>query len=94
MSTYNKRDLKAADLFATILFGFGFFLAMMAIFMTVDYRMAGRVDGKHVKVFNNLVLLWILAGVFLLCGTVLNLKIRQLARNKGRESKDPEGPQD
>jgi len=83
MTTYNKRALRAAGMFAGILFGVGLLLVMVTFFDSVGLGQAkGSID---------LVSLWILAGLFLWFGTVLNWKVRQLVRNKGREPEDYEG---
>ena len=83
MTTYNKRALRAAGMFAGILFGVGLVLVMVTFFDSVGLGQAkGSID---------LVSLWILAGLFLWFGTVLNWKVRQLVRNKGREPEDYEG---
>lgn len=81
MTTYTKRDIRAADMLAMILFGFGLVLVLFAIFATADTgKSAGRAVGA-----------WLIAGVFLVLGTALNLKVRQLVRTKGVEPTDYEG---
>lgn len=85
MTAYNKRDIRAADILAMILFGFGVVLAFLAVL-----KMTGKVD----KEGGSLVGLWIVAGVFLILGLALNLKVRQLVRNKGAEPVDYDGVPD
>jgi hypothetical protein len=85
MTTYTKRDLRAADMLAMILFGFGVVLLCFAILKTTG---ATDKDGGSV------VGTWIVAGVFLALGTALNLKVRQLIRTKGAEPVDYDGVPD
>lgn len=84
VTNYTKRDIKAADMFALILVGFGVALVFFAIFKTM---------GKTAK-GGSVVGTWIIAGVFLALGTALNLKVRQLVRNKGVEPVDYDGVPD
>ena len=79
---YTKRDVRAADMLAMILFGFGLVLVVFAVFKTI-----GKADKESGSVAGT----WIIAGVFLALGTVLNLKVRQLVRNKGAEPVDYDG---
>lgn len=84
MTTYTKRDIRAADLLAMILFGFGVILAVCAGFGTFGKaEQGGSAAGA-----------WILAGVFLALGTALNLKVRQLVCAKGAEPVDYDGVPD
>ena len=85
VTSYTKRDIRAADMLAMILFGFGVVLAFFAVF-----KMVGKAD----KAGGSVVGAWILAGVFLALGTALNLKVRQLVRNKGAEPVDYDGVPD
>ncbi|HEX5050913.1 MAG TPA: hypothetical protein VFZ65_03995 [Planctomycetota bacterium] len=85
MTTYTKRDIRAADMMAMILFGFGVVLVFFAVF-----KMIGKADKEGGSVAGT----WIIAGVFLALGTALNLKVRQLVRNKGVEPVDYDGVPD
>lgn len=85
VTTYDKRDIRAADILAMILFGFGVVLLCFAIF---------RMTGKVAKEGGSAAGLWIAAGVFLVLGFALNLKVRQLVRNKGVEPVDYDGVPD
>ncbi len=83
MTTYTKRDIRAADMFALILVGFGVVLMLVAAMP----RIAANTDqggGMNPA-------LWIVAGVFVVLGVALNLKIKQLVRNQGREPEDRPG---
>ena len=85
MTTYTKRDIRAADILAMVLFGFGVVLVLFAVL-----KATGKVgDGG-----GSVVGLWIVAGVFLLLGGALNLKVRQLIRSKGVEPVDYDGVPD
>lgn len=75
MTHYTKRDIRAADMLAMILVGFGVVLLLFAVLPPLLAKDKG---GVHLG-------LAILSAVFLLLGTVLNLKVRQLVRNAGRE---------
>ena len=75
MTTYTKRDLRAVDLLALVLFVIGIVLALFAVF----------------KVRQNTLLLWIAAVSTLSLGVALNLKLRQLVKNKGEEPQDYDG---
>ncbi len=75
MTTYTKRDLRAVDLLALVLFVIGIVLALFAVF----------------QVRQNTLLLWIAAVSTLSLGVALNLKLRQLVRNKGEEPQDYDG---
>ncbi len=85
MTTYTKRDIRAADMLAMILVGFGVVLVFFAVFKTIGKpgNEGGSVAGT-----------WIIAGVFLALGTALNLKVRQLIRTKGAEPVDYDGVPD
>lgn len=85
MTTYTKRDIRAADLLAIILFGFGVVLAVFALFDSTSAKGSG--SGGAVGS-------WLMAAVFLALGTALNLKVRQLIRTKGVEPKDYDGVPD
>jgi lipopolysaccharide export LptBFGC system permease protein LptF len=85
MTTYTKRDIRAADILAMILFGFGVVLVCFAVFKTTGTL--GKEGGSVVGT-------WIIAGVFLALGTALNLKVRQLVRTKGAEPVDCDGVSD
>ena len=85
MTIYTKRDIRAADILAMILFGFGVVLVLFAIL---------KATGKVGEGGGSAGTLWIVAGVFLLLGGALNLKVRQLIRNKGAESVDYDGAPD
>lgn len=64
MTTYNKRDLRAADMFAMILFGVGLVLVMVALFDSVGLGQAKGLEAKEFEGSSDLVCLWILAGLF------------------------------
>jgi lipopolysaccharide export LptBFGC system permease protein LptF len=85
VTTYTKRDVRAADMLAMILFGFGVVLVLFAIF-----KMIGKTDKSSGSIAGT----WIIAGVFLGLGMALNLKVRQLVRNKGVEPVDYDGVSD
>jgi lipopolysaccharide export LptBFGC system permease protein LptF len=85
VTTYTKRDIRAADMLAMILFGFGVVLVFFAVLKTT---------GKVGKEGGSLVGTWIIAGVFLALGTALHLKVRQLVRTKGAEPVDYDGVPD
>ena len=85
MTTYNKRDIRAADMLAMVLFGFGVVLVCFAALGSI---------GKAGKEGGSVVGAWLIAGVFLALGTALNLKVRQLVRNKGVEPVDYDGVPD
>jgi hypothetical protein len=74
VTTYTKRDIRAADLLAVILFGFGLLLVVLAVLKMFEAERTGSAVGT-----------WLVAGVFLMLGLALNLKVRQLGRNKGAE---------
>lgn len=76
MTTYTKRDIRAADMLAMILFGFGAVLVLFSVCKTTDEvgKQGGSVAGT-----------WIIAAVFLALGTALNLKVRQLVRTNGMQ---------
>ena len=76
MTTYTKRDLRAVDLLALVLFVVGIVLALFAVFQVAR---------------QNTLLLWIAAVSTLSLGAALNLKLRQLVRNKGEEPQDYDG---
>lgn len=78
MTQYTKRDIRAADMLAIILVGFG---VVLLSFAALPPLVAKEPGGSHPA-------LWILSGVFLLLGTALNLKVRELVRNAGREPGD------
>lgn len=87
MTSYSKRDIRAADILAVILFSIGLILLGLAIFETatqpkvaIDPRAGGVVR-----------VLWFFAGTFTLMGGALGLKVRELARNGGREPVAYEG---
>jgi hypothetical protein len=84
VTTYTKRDIRAADALAMILFGLGVVLVFFAVFKTI-----GKADKG-----GSVVGAWIIAGVFLALGTALNLKVRQLVRTKGAEPVDYDGVPD
>ena len=85
VTTYTKRDIRAADLLAIVLTGLGLVLVVLAVVATV---------GKSGKGSGGAIDTWILAGVFLVLGLALNLKVRQLVRNKGVEPIDYDGVPD
>jgi lipopolysaccharide export LptBFGC system permease protein LptF len=85
VTTYTKRDIKAADMLAMILVGFGVVIVFFALFKTI---------GKAGKAGGSVAGTWITAGVFLALGTALNLKVRQLVRTKGVEPVDYDGVPD
>lgn len=91
-TTYTKRDIRAADMFAMILVGLGIAFAMFAVFVTVNFSGAevGK-PGKAVDGSGSTVGLWIGAVIFGSLGTSLNLKVRQPVRNKGREPGNYDG---
>ena len=75
-TTYTKRDIRAADMLAIILVGVGFVLFLCAPWPIGTASGKGSGTGMA---------LWVVAGAFVLLGIALNLKIRQLIRNEGRE---------
>ena len=83
MTTYTKRDIRAADILAMVLVGLGVLVLLLA---ALPLGFAQLTNGGASRPG-----LWIAGGVFVLLGTALNLKIRQLARNAGRESEDHPG---
>lgn len=83
MTTYTKRDLRAVDMFALILVGFGVVLMLCAAMPLIA---AGSDKGGGTNPA-----LWIVAGVFVVLGVTLNLKLKQLVRNQGREPEDHPG---
>lgn len=85
MTTYSKRDIRAADLLAIILFGFGVVLAVFALLDSASAKGPG--SGGAIGS-------WLMAAVFLALGTALNLKVRQLIRTKGVEPKEYDGVPD
>lgn len=85
MTTYTKRDIRAADMLAMILVGFGVVICFFALFKTLGKGSAGG---------GSVIGTWIIAGVFLALGTALNLKVRQLVRTKGTEPVDYDGVPD
>jgi len=80
VTTYTKRDLRAVDLLAMVLFGVGIVLALIAVAKLTSSKGGG-----------DTLLLWIGAVSSLSLGTALSLKVRQLVRNKGEEPKDYDG---
>jgi hypothetical protein len=91
MTSYNKRDLRAADLLAMILVGLGVIFVWFAVDHLVsplgfEARFGKRPDGSRTGLG-----LCVSAVSFLLLGTALNFKVRQLTRTGGREPKDYEG---
>jgi len=80
MTTYTKRDIRAADMLAMILVGFGTLLLLCG----AKALLLGKVGGTNPAV-------WVLAGVFLCMGAALNFKIRDRVRNGGREPGDYPG---
>lgn len=89
MTTYDKRDLRAADFAAILFFGFGLVLAAFATispFVPIG-RLAAAGGAMRW-------LAWIAAAAFAMVGGILNLKVRQLARNGGREPVDYDGVPD
>jgi len=83
MTTYTKRDIKAADMLAMILVGFGVVLLLLAA-MPIIAAKSGKEGGTNPA-------LWVVAAVFVFLGVALNLKIKQLVRNQGREPEDYPG---
>lgn len=75
MTTYTKRDIRAADMLAMILVGFGVVLLLFAALPLIAAK-SGKGGGANPA-------LWIVAGVFVALGVALNLKVRQLVRNQG-----------
>jgi hypothetical protein len=75
LTQYTKRDIRAADMLAIILVGFGVTLLLFAVLPPFLGKGKG---GVHLG-------LGILSGVFLMLGTVLNLKVRELIRNGGAD---------
>lgn len=86
MTTYTKRDLRAADLLAAILFGLG---VVMLAFAALPWFQSK----PTVSAGDNLPL-WIEGGVFAILGLALNLKLRELIRNRGKEPEQYPGVPD
>lgn len=83
MTSYTKRDLRAVDMLAMVLVGFGAFLLLWAVLsLTFTKSTAHTMPSPRV---------WIIAGVFVLLGVALNLKVKELVRNGGREPEDYPG---
>lgn len=78
VATYTRREVRAVDLLAVILFGFGLVLVLFAVLKMYGADESGSAAGA-----------WIVAGVFLMLGLALNLKVRELVRNNGAESAQP-----
>ena len=85
MTTYTKRDIRAADMLAMILSGFGVVLFVFAALPLITGK-----TGKG----GTSPTLWTLATVFVALGVALHLKIKQLVRNQGREPEDYPGVHD
>lgn len=83
MTSYTKRDIRAADILAMVLVGLGVLVLLLAA-LPLGFSQLTKGGGSSPG-------LWIAGGVFVLLGTALNLKIRQLARNAGREPEDHPG---
>jgi len=94
MTIYTKRDMRAADMLALILFGFGVVLSLLAMITNFGWLQAPAVEGKPVAGPRSAFSLWLMAVVFLMLGAAMNLKVRQLVRNKGREPDDYAGVPD
>src|SRR5690606_18552239 len=88
MTTYTKRDLRAADMLAMILFGFGVVLLLIAMSTTFGWLQGSGEAGKPVASPRSAFKIYLMATVFLMIGGALSLKIRQLVRNKGREPEE------
>ena len=94
-TTYTKRDIRAADMLALILVGLGIVFAVLAVLALVESSGGDLTkSGKVIQRGGSSVGLWLGAVVFGALGTALNLKVRQLVRNKGRESVDYDGVPD
>lgn len=95
MTTYSKRDIRAVDMLAMILVGFGFVLLLYAAWPWLAGLAGGDVatakSGKPVARGPGS---WLIAIVFLALGTALALKVRQLTRTQGREPDDYPGVPD
>jgi hypothetical protein len=91
VSSYSRRDLRTADMLAIILFGLGLFVAGLVLLQALDAcREVPRLTAGRLGP----ALPWIFGGGLLLLGGALNLKVRQLARNGGREPAEyGSGPQ-
>jgi len=83
VTSYTKRDIRAADMLAMMLVGIGIVLVLFAA-LPVILTKADKNGGSGPA-------LWIAGGVFILLGAALALKIRQLVRNRGREPEDYPG---
>jgi hypothetical protein len=90
VTTYTKRDLRAADMLAMTLLGLG---AMLIVFGVVKLTGSAaslnakqQIDESRIPVS-----LWVAVASFMLLGMALNLKVRELVRSKGREPEDYAG---
>lgn len=79
MTSYTKRDLRAADMLAMVLVGLGFLLALAALL---------RGAGKGLPATPAQ---WIAAGSLLVLGFAVHLEVRQLVRHRGREPEEYPG---
>ena len=91
MTTYRKRDLRAADVLSMILVGLGLVFVVFAVYrvvapIDVEPKADKRPNGPASS-FG----LWLVAVTFLSLGMALQLKIRQLIRTGGREPESYEG---
>jgi hypothetical protein len=82
MKTYRKRELRAADLVALTVTGFGVLMLIVAALLQLAN------DGELGR---SAMALYFLGVVFLPLGLALNLKIHQLVQNGGREPEDYPG---
>lgn len=96
MTRYNKRDIRAADMLALIFVGLGIALLVFAV-MPLFGGGEGLEGGKGLKGFEGGGAaeanpgLWIAAGMFVILGLAMHLKVMQLVRNQGHEPEDYPG---
>lgn len=79
MTSYTKRDLRAADMLAMVLFGLGFLMTLTAALRGAGKGMAATPAQ------------WVVAASLLVLGLALHLKVRQLVRHRGREPEEYPG---
>lgn len=94
MSTYSKRDLRAADMLAILLLGLGAIVTASAVLQAAGVVDAWSKAGSTAGGWAAGPLPWAYGGGLLLLGGALGLKVRQLVRNRGREPVDYDGVPD